>query len=243
MGEFGKYPFEVQQQRDDLAEEIKATRQESIAKRKESKGLKSRITGKSEELSEQAEALKEKARVQLEKGKAAIETALERHQLGIEDLESVGTDHNLIRWYYKKFRGQEVHPVATDTFIDKSREEYNAAWLSRELVQNFIDHNPQAPGTLNGVRVNREVLPDKKTRFTITGEWPFTDPTGIISPHSEKPTDTHTAGGNGIGLKQTAIRYLRDFAVSRFEIHGENWVAKYELANAAQLNQNIDKNF
>lgn len=243
MGEFGKYPSEVQEQRDSLAEEVTATRRESTAKRKESEGLKSRITGRSKELSEQAIALKEKAREQLEKGKAIIEAALERHQLGIEDLESVGTDHNLIRWYYKKFRGQEVHPVATDTFIDKSREEYNAAWLSRELVQNFIDHNPQEPGTLNGVRVDREALPDGKIRFTITGEWPFPDPTGIISPHSEKPIDTYTAGGNGIGLKQTAIRYLRDFGVSRFEIHGENWVANYELANASQLNQDIDKTF
>ena len=243
MPEFNRFPFEIQKQRDQLAERVKGTRKQSAEKRKESKDLKSRITGKSDQLSEQADALKEKAVGQLERGKEAIQVALERYQSGIDDLESVGTDHGLIRWYYKKFRNQEVYPVATDSFIDKSRDEYNAAWLSRELVQNFIDHNPQAPGTLNGVVVKREVLADGKTKFTVTGEWSFPDPTGIISPHSEKPADTNTAGGNGIGLKQTAIRYLRDFGVNKFEIHGENWVANYELANAGAMNKDIEKTF
>lgn len=243
MPEFNRFPFEIQKQRDQVAEQVKSTRKQSAEKRKESKSLINRITGKSGELFEQATTLKEKAVTQLEKGKEVIRVALERYQSGIDNLESVGTDHGLLRWYYKKLKNQEVHPVATDSFIDKSRDEYNAAWLSRELVQNFIDHNPQAPGTLNGVVVKREVLPDGKTKFTITGKWRFLDPTGIISPHSEKPADTNTAGGNGIGLKQTAIRYLRDFGVDRFEIHGENWVANYELANADAMNKNIEKTF
>ncbi len=96
---------------------------------------------------------------------------------------------------------------------------------------------------IRAVLYKSKVLSDGKVEFTITGEWPFPDPTGIISPHSEKPVDKNTAGGNGIGLKQTAIRYLRDFSVNRFEIHGENWVANYELANADEINQSIDKTF
>lgn len=243
MSEFNKYPPEIQQQRNQLAQEIKSVRGESAAKRKDSKSLKSRVTGRSDRLVQEAGELKESAKDRLQKGKEAIDLALERSRLGLQDLESVSTDHNLIRWYYKHLKGQEVHPVATDTFIDKSRDEYNAAWLSRELVQNFIDHNPKAPGTLNGVSINKEQLPSGKIRFNITGEWPFPDPTGIISPHSEKPADTHTAGGNGIGLKQTAIRYLRDFGVSRFEIDGESWVANYQLANAAEMNGDIEKAF
>src|SRR5690348_3064248 len=61
------------------------------------------------------------------------------------------TDANLLQYFYRK-RGLDVHPIATDSFLDKSRNEYNAAWLTRELVQNFVDHNPAHPGTLDGVR-------------------------------------------------------------------------------------------
>lgn len=138
-------------------------------------------------------------------------------------IEGVVTDQKLLQYFFRE-RGIDTHPIATDSFLDKSRDEYNSAWLTRELVQNFVDHNPQAPGTLNGVRFTSEDLPNGGKRFRIEGDWPFTDPTGVLSPHSEKPEDMNTAGGNGIGLKQTAIRFLRDFGVKRFEIDGEGWL-------------------
>ena len=156
--------------------------------------------------------------------------------------QGVVTDQFLITRYAQLVEGKDVHPVATDSFIGKSRETYDAPWLVRELVQNFVDHNPEKPGTLNGVEVVQQTqmddpsLPVETVRFTITGHWPFRDPTGIISPHSEKPEGMETAGGNGIGLKQTALRFLRDFGVKRFAILGQEWKADYDFLRAETLN-------
>lgn len=150
-------------------------------------------------------------------------------------IEGVATDQKLLQFFYR-LKGIDAHPIATDRFLDKSRDEYNAAWLTRELVQNFVDHNPQKPGTLDGVRFTAEALPNGGRRFRIEGEWPFEDPTGVLSPHSDKPENMNTAGGNGIGLKQTAIRFMRDFGVQRFEIDGEGWSVNYRLAKAADVN-------
>jgi hypothetical protein len=153
-----------------------------------------------------------------------------------DKLEGVITDQKLLQFFFKQ-RGIDAHAIATDSFLDKSRDEYNSAWLSRELVQNFVDHNSQHPGTLDGVRFVNEDLPGGGKRFRIEGDWPFEDPTGVLSPHSDKPEDRNTAGGNGIGLKQTAIRFLRDFGVQRFEINGEGWSVNYRLAKAADINR------
>jgi len=150
-------------------------------------------------------------------------------------IEGVATDQKLLQFFYE-LKGVDAHAIATDSFLDKSRDEYNAAWLTRELVQNFVDHNPQYPGTLDGVSFTSEPLKSGGRRFRIEGGWPFEDPTGVLSPHSDKPEDRNTAGGNGIGLKQTAIRLIRDFGVQRFEIDGEGWVANYRLAKAADVN-------
>jgi|GEM_PF-2254112 len=159
---------------------------------------------------------------------------------GIEDtLEGVITDQRLLQWFYKVFKGADVHPIATDQFLNKSKDQYTAPWLTRELVQNFIDHNPKAPGTLDDVQFHKHVLPDGTTRFTIQGRWKFPDPTGVLSPHSDKPTDFNTAGGNGIGLKQSAIRFLRDFGVTRFEIRGEKWQVSYHLAKRDAINHDM----
>lgn len=103
-------------------------------------------------------------------------------------------------------------------------------------MQNFVDHNSAHPGTLDGVRFTSEPLKSGGRRFRIEGDWPFVDPTGVLSPHSDKPEGINTAGGNGIGLKQTAIRFLRDFGVTRFEIDGEGWAVNYRLAKAADVN-------
>lgn len=151
-------------------------------------------------------------------------------------IAGVATDQKLLQYFYR-LKGIDAHPIATDSFLDKSRDEYNAAWLTRELVQNFVDHNPAHPGTLDGVRFTNEPLQGGRRRFRIEGGWPFEDPTGVLSPHSEKPQDMRTAGGNGIGLKQTAIRFMRDFGVDRFEIDGEGWSVNYRLAQAAEVNR------
>jgi len=157
------------------------------------------------------------------------------------ELSGVVTDQKLLTMYYKQ-RGIDAQAIATDSFLDKSRNEYNSAWLTRELVQNFVDHNPSNPGTLDGVKFSEKSLADGKSRFQIEGSWPFEDPTGVLSPHSEKPENRNTAGGNGIGLKQTAIRLLRDFGVQKFAIEGEGWTVNYRLAKSAEVNNNLNDN-
>lgn len=159
---------------------------------------------------------------------------VQSHENG-NGIEGVATDQKLLQYFYN-LKGVDTQAIATDRFIDKSRNEYNAAWLTRELVQNFVDHNPQDPGTLNGVRFTSEPLTMGGRRYRIEGDWPFEDPTGVLSPHSDKPEHRNTAGGNGIGLKQTAIRFMRDFGVQKFEIQGEGWKANYRLAKADEIN-------
>ncbi|HRH24330.1 MAG TPA: hypothetical protein PK109_01945 [Candidatus Paceibacterota bacterium] len=156
---------------------------------------------------------------------------------GIEELsEGVVIDQKVLAWIYKNVHGKDVHAIATDQFLNKSRDNYGPPWLVRELVQNFVDHNETSPGTLNGVECIKTNLKDGGVRFEIKGHWKYRDSTGVLSPHSEKPKDAKTAGGNGIGLKQTAIRFLRDFGVDTFEIHGEQWAVKYRLARANVMN-------
>src|SRR3989344_3749672 len=58
----------------------------------------------------------------------------------------VVTDQGLLQDYFQQFHRKTVYPISTDKFLDKSRNEYNPAWLSREIVQNFVDHNPKNPG-------------------------------------------------------------------------------------------------
>jgi len=154
----------------------------------------------------------------------------------IQPIRGVLTDQKLLAHFYRLL-GVDIHPIATDSFLDKSRDEYNAAWLTRELVQNFVDHNKTNPGTLDGVRITSKPIEDGIVQFRIEADWPFNDPTGVLSPHSEKPEGQNTAGGNGIGLKQAAIRLLRDFDVARFEIDGERWIVNYRLAKAEQINR------
>lgn len=151
---------------------------------------------------------------------------------------NVLTDKKLLDWYFKTI-GLQVEPITTDRFIEKSKSTYNAAWLAREIIQNFVDHNPHFPGTLDGVEIKTIDIGNGKKRFEITGDWPFKDTTGLTTPHSEKPEGTNTAGGNGIGMKQAALRLFRDFGVSRFSVFGEGWEVNYKLAEANKINNKI----
>lgn len=239
-----KYPPEIAKMRHELAVKIGEKRQARDASKKKSESLTSQVTGTAKNHFEAAQRFKTRAQTDLAEGRERIDLALANWQVDFETTGNTKTDQSLVQWYYKRFRhNAEAHPVATDTFIDKSRSEYNAAWLTRELVQNFVDHNPDHPGTLDGVTLDRQEELNGMVRFSITGNWKFEDPTGVISPHSEKPEGVNTAGGNGIGLKQTAIRLERDFGVKRFEIQGENWKSNYELAKKDQINQRLGQAF
>ncbi len=136
--------------------------------------------------------------------------------------------------------GQNVTAVATDRFINKSRDAYNLPFLAREVTQNWVDHNPRR-GTLDGVEVKvEENAGAGMHRVTITGGWDITDVTGLTHLHSDKPGEGESAGGNGIGLKQVAIRYLRDFAVTRFDVDGNSdgrgFRVSYRLVKASEAN-------
>jgi hypothetical protein len=152
-------------------------------------------------------------------------------------INGVITDQKLVEWYCTR-QGWDATPIATDEFIGKSKDEYNSAWLSREIVQNFVDHNPTEPGTLNGVSVTEQET-DGITRFVIKGDWTITKPTGLVGLQSKKPDGQNTAGGNGIGLKQVAVRLLRDFDVRRFQIQGATWNLDYDLINKKDINADL----
>lgn len=162
------------------------------------------------------------------------------------EMARVMTDKDMVELYYRYYRDTEARAVTTDRFIDRSKEQYNADFLARELIQNFIDHNRDHRGTLDGVIFEETPLepasdmPNGGVRFVIRGDWPFTDNTGLISAHSEKSDETHSAGGNGIGLKQAAIRFMRDFKARKFEVQGTGWTVNYELARADEINTELE---
>ena len=144
-------------------------------------------------------------------------------------------EQEILQWYFHT-RGIRAHAVCTDQFIEKSKAAYGVEWLAREIPQNFVDHNPVYPGTLNGVDFSEQQLGPNKVRFTTTGHWDFNDATALLSLHSEKPEGHQSAGGNGIGIKQAALLLLRDYAVDRFEIQGNGWNVNYRIITAQEIN-------
>lgn len=139
-----------------------------------------------------------------------------------------------------KVHGDDVRAVATDAFLDKSRDQYGPEWLLREIVQNFVDGNIDNPQTLDGVSV-KERMVDRKSgtiRFTIRAPWAIEKPAGLAELHSAKQREA-SAGGNGIGLKQAVLRYMRDFGVSSFSVKGRGWRLHYGFARAQSLNEKI----
>lgn len=146
------------------------------------------------------------------------------------------TEPQRVEYFLRTYKHIDARAIATDRFLQKSRDQYGPQFLAREIIQNFVDHNVESPGTLDGVLVSQETVGESLERFTIEGNWPFLDATGIVTPHSDKPDTFQTAGGNGIGLKQTAIRLLRDYGVEKFSVVGEGWTVDYKIAKAHSIN-------
>lgn len=155
----------------------------------------------------------------------------------IVELErGVLTDQAIIQWYFRRL-GVDQYVVASDKFLEKSSSTYaKPDWLAREIAQNFIDHNPLEQGTINGVNVQTE-----DSTFAITGNWAYNNPSGLISPHSDKPEGSHTAGGNGIGLKQVATIFLRDLGVDEFRVNGNGWQVEYNIVSAERINEDLNR--
>lgn len=131
-------------------------------------------------------------------------------------------------------------PVCTDQFLNISKDSYPLPWLVREIVQNFVDENVSARGTLNGVSFNRKKDGRDRIKFEISGNWSFLESTGLTSLHSGKASGRlNFAGGNGIGLKQTVLRFLRDYGVQVFNVEGEGWIVKYRLVKAVEINNKL----
>jgi hypothetical protein len=156
------------------------------------------------------------------------------------ELNGIMTEQALLQRLF----GPNVTAVATDKFINKSKDAYNLPFLAREVTQNWVDHNPKR-GTLDGVQVDvPEHAPPAKSLITISGGWEIDDLTGLTHLHSDKPEEGESAGGNGIGLKQVAIRYLRDFGVSRFDIdgssRGQGFRVSYRLVKASDANGRLE---
>ncbi|MFC1615670.1 hypothetical protein ACFL21_00885 [Patescibacteria group bacterium] len=132
--------------------------------------------------------------------------------------------------------------ICSETFMYVSRDNYPLLWMIREIVQNFIDHNQSSIGTLDGVDMQVEDLDSGKKRFIFTGGWPFHKFDCLVSFGTTKiGTDVQLSGGNGIGIKQAALRMMRDLDVDRFNIVGEGWEVNYQLTSAENINERLNQ--
>lgn len=237
-------PQDIREKRAELAEELRLLRKGRDKARQNPQktfALAGRFLGMGKPNPEQdPDLLHEKAQAKRVTGEKELKLMRQRHAEDLVNLKGFTDDENLIKWIFEKTGRGDPRLVSTDQYLNRSKEQYNAAWLSREIIQNFVDHNPEHPGTLDGVRFERELLEDGRTqRLSITGNWPFTDTTGVAKGYSEKPADINPGGGNGIGLKQAALRFMRDFDTKKFEILGQKWTANYSLVRADDLNKTL----
>lgn len=153
------------------------------------------------------------------------------------------TDIEVIQDFYRS-KGIRVESLGTLDALKTSKDSYPVPWLSRETGQNMSDHNPHDRGTVNGVEFRKEINADGSATISIVGHWNFKDITGAIMSHSDKEHsgDAESAGGNGVGLKQAAIRFVRDLGVD-FEIHGGDssggWIVSYQKILAEDFNREL----
>lgn len=140
---------------------------------------------------------------------------------------------------------QAARAIASSKFMEASQERYTIPWVAREVVvQNWADHNLHHRWTLNGVTLNNENIGHGKTRIVPSGNWTIEKPDPFISLDSDKPVDSESGGGNAIGLKQSALRLLRDLGATRFTVEGGtpakgSWNVDYFIVKAKDINKSL----
>jgi hypothetical protein len=92
------------------------------------------------------------------------------------ELTDIFGDDDLIK---KLFPQNNTKIIFSEDFMKKSKDFYSELpRLGRELIQNFIDANPEDPGTLNGVDIQHKSNKEGNT-ITIRGNRPFENPTAL----------------------------------------------------------------
>ena len=157
------------------------------------------------------------------------------------DRESTGMKLDQFTLVERMFDEGQTRVVFALNFTKRSAGSYPLEWMVREIVQNFVDANPAHPGTLNGVSFEKQRLKEGITRYVISGQWPFLDYTGLVGLFTGKANQSGTAGGNGIGLKQTALGLFRDYGVRNFQIAGEGWEVGYSMMEKAEINNVLEE--
>lgn len=143
-----------------------------------------------------------------------------------------------------KDRSPEINSVDALFAVDalkKNRPNHNVHWYVRELVQNWVDANPQGHN-LNGVNIVREDLANGKTRFVISGgsqkePWTFEDFRPLTGLSTDKSQLKNSAGGFGVGLKETYRDMMLAGIIDRPKVIGEGWSVTYDIPTIEEVNK------
>jgi hypothetical protein len=147
------------------------------------------------------------------------------------------SDGDALALFYRE-KYPEVNSIGALFAIDAlkgNRPQHNIHWYIRELDQNWVDANPRGQN-LDGVDLKIEKTGDNKTRITISGDWNFDDFRPLAGIATGKAQRSNSAGGFGIGLKETARDMILDGLISSLTVIGEGWSVKYVTSNIDEVN-------
>jgi len=131
--------------------------------------------------------------------------------------------------------------IAADSFMKASESSYSIEFCTRELTQNWIDGGDgDQVGHLNDVEL--EIVPndDSATKtIWITAPWIISNMTGLVSLQSDK--NSSHSGGNGMGLLQVLVLFLRKYKVKSFMIGSNGWLLTYTIVSASKTKERLEK--
>ncbi len=151
-------------------------------------------------------------------------------------LKQVSAGEAFRTYYAIKHPGVSVEALFAVTALKKGRigsetEEKHKPipWYVREIgIQNWIDENPQGQN-LDGVDVTLSPASNKKTRLTIKGNWAFPSFQALTAIATGKANDNNSAGGLGIGLKESSRDLLEHKIIDNLTVIGEGWSVTYRI--------------
>lgn len=131
--------------------------------------------------------------------------------------------------------------IAADSFMKASESSYSIEFCTRELAQNWIDGGDgDQVGHLNDVELEIVSNDDSDTKtIWITAPWIISNMTGLVSLQSDK--NSSHSGGNGVGLLQVLVLFLRKYKVKSFMIGSNGWLLTYTIVSASKTQERLEK--